>query len=152
MQDKRLKPTAPARSRQRAARPRRGRAPQTTILVVDDEEAVRETIVEALGIQGYRVVAAASVEEAEATLHQLGAEGLQLVITDVHLTPGPQARAGYALAQRWRTMHPRLPVMLMSGDPSNQDLPEVRAGEMQFLLKPFHIKILLETVRDALGR
>jgi DNA-binding NtrC family response regulator len=126
--------------------------PQTTVLVVDDEEGVRETIAEALGLYGYGVVAAASVEEAEAALQRLGAERIHLVITDVHLTPGPGARVGYVMAQRWRALHPGLPIMLISGNPSNQDLPEVRAGAMRFLLKPFRIEVLLEAVRDAIGR
>ncbi len=152
MPDKPPKPASSSRPQQRATRPRRGRAPQTTILVIDDEAAVRETIIEALGIYGYRVVAAASVEEAEAAKQRLGVAGIQLAIIDVHLTPGPRARAGYTLAQRWRAQHPRLPVMLISGDPSNQDLPEVHAGDMRFLLKPFRIDVLLEIVRDALGQ
>jgi DNA-binding NtrC family response regulator len=122
------------------------------VLVVDDEGSVRETMAEALGFYGYHVVAAASVEEAEAAKQRLGAEGIHLVIADVHLTPGPQARAGYALAQRWRAQHPGLPFILISGDLSNQDLPEVRAGAIRFLVKPFQIDVLLEAVRDALGR
>jgi DNA-binding NtrC family response regulator len=122
------------------------------VLVVDDEAAVRETIVEILGLYGYRVVTAASVEEAEELKQRLGAAAIHLVIADVHLTPGPGARAGYAMAQRWRSLHPELPVILMSGNPSNQDLPEVRAGEMRFLLKPFRIEAFLEAVQEALGR
>jgi DNA-binding NtrC family response regulator len=124
------------------------------VLVVDDEESVREVMAEALGIDGYRVVTAASVEEAEAAKQRLGAEGIHMVITDVHLTPEPEARAGYALAQRWRAQHPQLPFILISisGDSSTQELPEVRAGTLRFLPKPFRIDVFLEVVRDALGR
>ena len=78
--------------------------------------------------------------------------GIQLLITDVNLLPATQARAGYALAQRWRAMHPELPIILISGDPSNEDLPEVRDGLLGFLLKPFRMNTLLEVVRRALGR
>ena len=112
---------------------------------------MREVMVEALGIEGYRIVTAATVEEAEAAKQRLGAEEIQLVITDVNLTPGSEARAGYVLAQRWRAQHPRLPFLLVSGDASTQDLPEVRAGTLRFLLKPFRIDVFLETVRDVLG-
>jgi hypothetical protein len=38
--------------------------------------------------------------DAEEANQQLGVEGIHLVITDIHLTPGCQVRAGYALAQR----------------------------------------------------
>jgi DNA-binding NtrC family response regulator len=92
------------------------------------------------------------VEQAEATKTRLGVEGIQLLITDVNLLPASQARAGYTLAQRWRGMHPELPILLISGDPSNEDLPEVRAGLLGFLLKPFRTDILIEVVRRALGR
>jgi DNA-binding NtrC family response regulator len=113
---------------------------------------VRETLVEVLSMQGYRVITAASVEQAEETKTRLGVEGIQLLITDVHLSPVAQARAGYALAQRWRAMHPELPIILISGDSTNEDLPEVRDGSLAFLLKPFRIEALLDAVREALGR
>jgi CheY-like chemotaxis protein len=142
----------PRRSQQRRAQRRRGRRPQPMVLVVDDEEPVRETLVEVLSMYGYRVMTAASVGEAEDAKRQLGVEGLHLVITDIHLTPGHQVRAGYALAQRWRAERPGLPVILISGDPSNQDLPEVRDGSLRFLLKPFQMETFLGVVREALNR
>jgi DNA-binding NtrC family response regulator len=113
---------------------------------------VRETLVEVLSIHGYHVITAASVGEAEEAKERLGAEGIHLVITDIHLTPGRQVRAGYMLAQRWRTEHPDVPVILISGDASNQDLPEVRDGSLRFLLKPFQMETFLGIVREALGR
>jgi DNA-binding NtrC family response regulator len=108
--------------------------------------------VEVLSMQGYGVITVTSVEQAEATKTQLGIEGIQLLITDVNLLPTTQARAGYAMAQRWRAMHPDLPIILISGDPSNEDLPEVRDGSLAFLPKPFRMDTLIEVVRRALGR
>jgi CheY-like chemotaxis protein len=143
---------SPRRARQHRAQRRRGRRAQATILVVDDEEAVRETLMEVLSLHGYRVITAASVGEAEEAKQRLGVERIHLVITDVHLTPGHQVRAGYALAQRWRAQHPGLPFILMSGDPSTQDLPEVRDGSLRFLLKPFQMEAFLVAVREALGQ
>jgi DNA-binding NtrC family response regulator len=119
---------------------------------VDDEEPVRETLVEVLSFEGYRAITAASVAEAEDAKEQLGVDGIHLVITDIHLTPGRQVRAGYVLAQRWRAERPELPIILISGDISNQDLPEVRAGALGFLLKPFSMEAILDAIRDALGR
>jgi CheY-like chemotaxis protein len=145
-------PVLPARSQRRRGQRRRGRGRQVTILIVDDEEPVRETLVEVLSMEGYRVLTAASVEQAEEAKTRLGAEGIQLLITDVNLSPAAQVRAGYTLAQRWRALHPELPILLMSGDPSSEDLPEVRGGSLGFLLKPFQMNVLLEAVRRALGR
>jgi DNA-binding NtrC family response regulator len=113
---------------------------------------VRETLVEVLSLQGYRVITAASVEQAEEAKTRLGVDGIQLVITDVHLSPAGQARAGYALAQSWRATQPELPIILISGDPTSEDLPEVRDGSLRFLLKPFPMETLLDAVRGALGR
>jgi CheY-like chemotaxis protein len=143
---------SPRRSQQHEAPICRGEAPQATVLVVDDEEPVRETLVEVLSIHGYHVNTAASVGDAEEVKQQLGIEGIDLVITDIHLMPGRQVRAGYALAQRWRTQYPGVPVILISGDSSNQDLPEVREGSLRFLLKPFQMETFLGVVREALRR
>jgi CheY-like chemotaxis protein len=139
-------------SQQHRAPRHQGDVPQVTVLVIDDEEPVRETLVEILSISGYRTITAASVGEAEEIKQRLGVEGIQLVITDIHLTPGRQVRAGYVLAQRWRMQHPGLPIILISGDSSNQDLPEVRDGSLHFLLKPFQMETFLGVVREALGR
>ena len=146
---------SPPRSRPQGAPNRRSDVPQATVFILDDEESVRETLVEVLSIHGYGVITAASVGEAEEAKQQLGVvgvEGIHLVIADIHLTPGCPVRAGYALAQRWRAQHPALPFILMSGDPSNQDLPEVREGALRFLLKPFRMEVFIEVVQEALGR
>jgi CheY-like chemotaxis protein len=145
-------PESPLQSQPREARSRRRRRSQSTVLVIDDEEPVRETLVEVLSFHGYRVITAASVREAEDAKQQLGVEGIHLVIVDIHLTPGGQLRAGYALAQRWRAERPGFPIILISGDRSNEDLPEVREGAMRFLLKPFGMEVLLQAVRETLRR
>jgi CheY-like chemotaxis protein len=145
-------PVSPRRSQPPEAQRRRGHGSQTTVLVIDDEESVRETLVEILSLHGYHVITAASVGDAEEAKQRLGVEGIHLVIADIHLTPGRQIRAGYALAQRWRALQPGLPFILISGDPSNRDLPDIREGAVRFLLKPFAIETLLEAVREALVR
>jgi CheY-like chemotaxis protein len=151
-EDTDAKSASPRRPQPREARSRRGRRSQATVLVVDDEVSVRETIVELLSLYGYRVIPAASAQEAEEVIQRLSVTGIHLLIVDVHLTPQPQARAGYVLAQRWRATYSGLPIILISGDPSNQALPDVRSGAMSFLHKPFRMEVLLETVREALRR
>jgi len=126
--------------------------PQATVLIVDDEEVVRETLSEALSFHGYRVLTAANVQEAEDIKERVGVGAIHVVVADIHLTPGPDVRAGYALAQRWRALHPGLPFILISGDSSNQDLPDIRSGAVRFLVKPFRIAAFIDAIRDALGR
>ena len=142
-------PQSPSRSHE--ARGPRGNPSPITVLIVDDEAPVRETLAEILDVSSYRVITAASVEEAEEARLRLGAGAIHLVIADIHLTRGPQVRAGYALAQRWGGQDPGLPFILMSGDPSNQDLPDVREGTLRFLLKPFGVQTFLDAIREALG-
>jgi CheY-like chemotaxis protein len=52
----------------------------------------------------------------------------------------------------WRTQEPSLPIILSSGDPSLQALPEIQAGGERFLAKPLVLDALLQAVREAFGR
>jgi DNA-binding NtrC family response regulator len=126
--------------------------PPATVLMVEDDADVRAFLADALRLHGYQALPVGTVPEAEAARQRSGPGGVDLVITDVHLTPDPAAREGYALAQRWRAQEPTLPVILISGDPSLQALPEVQAGAMRFLAKPLTLAAVLQAVRQALGR
>ena len=118
-----------------------------TILVVDDDEAVRDFVGNALQLHGYTIMATATVQEAEDARQRLGDAQLGLVICDIHLTSNPQERAGYTLYQHWTTLVPDLPFLLMSGDRQAQQLPAIRAGVVRFLPKPFRIDDLLSAVQ-----
>jgi CheY-like chemotaxis protein len=80
-----------------------------TVLLVDDEELVRATTASMLGELGYKVVEAASGEEALALVR----DGLvlDLLVTD-QLMPG---LGGTDLAVRLRQASPQLPVLIVSG-------------------------------------
>ena len=118
-----------------------------TILVVDDDEAVRELVENALQLQGYTIVTAATIQAAEEAKQRLDGTHLGLVICDIHLTAKPQEHEGYALYQRWATSDPNLPFLLMSGDRQAQNLPAIQSGVVRFLPKPFLIEDLLATVQ-----
>ncbi len=109
------------------------------ILVVDDEEDVRDIIAETLEDFGYAVLTAASGEEALPVLVRDGS--VVMVITDVRM-PG---MSGLELADEIRRRWPKVKVVLISG----YFLPQ---GEPQrFLKKPFHLKDLTSMVRSELG-
>jgi DNA-binding NtrC family response regulator len=127
-------------------------ATHDTVLVVEDEMGVREILHEALSFYGYRVITASSVQEAENAFQNLGAAEIHLVIADINLTPAPSAQEGYELYQRWSALYPGLRFILSSGDPSSQELPDIRSGAVRFLAKPFQIDALVELVREVLGR
>ena len=127
-------------------------ATHETVLIVEDERGVRDILREALSFCSYRVITAATVQEAERALQTLGVAETNLVIADVNLTPVHNAREGYALYQRWSALYPALRFILMSGDPANQELPAIRSGAVRFLAKPFEIDTLFAVVREVLER
>jgi DNA-binding NtrC family response regulator len=125
--------------------------PQATLLIVEDEPGVLAALYETLSFHGYRIITAASMPEAESAMQSLGASQIHLVIADIHLTRDPRACEGYALYARWNVAYADLPFILISARPSSQELPDIRAGAVHFLLKPFEMRSLLEAVRDTIG-
>jgi two-component system response regulator FlrC len=108
-----------------------------TILIVEDDAGVREALVEILCPHGYRVLTAATVQEAEEARRQVTPRDIDVVIANIYLTADPEAREGYALWQRWTARDPHPRFILMSGDRSSRDLPAIRAGAVRWLTKPF---------------
>ena len=120
------------------------------ILIVEDNEVLRDILAVALQDYGYAVATAATVHEAEAAMQQRRPTAIGLIIIDIHLTSDREAREGYALYQRWTTAHPHLACLLTSGDQTNAALPAIRDGVVAFLAKPFALTALLDTVQALL--
>ncbi|NJK88752.1 MAG: response regulator [Myxococcales bacterium] len=79
-----------------------------TVLVVEDEEPVRDILNRILSRRGYRVLAASNAEDA---LRALRAEEVHLLVSDVVMP----SMGGVELAERARDLVPRLPVLLVTG-------------------------------------
>jgi CheY-like chemotaxis protein len=109
------------------------------ILVVDDDQEVREILAETLVEFGYGVVQAGSGEEALPLLESRMDIGM--LITDVRM-PG---MSGLELAELARQRDSRLKVIVISG----YFLPQPIAD--RFLKKPFHMHELASAVRAELG-
>jgi two-component system, cell cycle sensor histidine kinase and response regulator CckA len=126
------------------AAPARGRE---TILLVEDEDVVRELAREALQEGGYTVLEARHPGEALLVAEGRGEDGLDLLLTDVvmpHMS-GPQ------LAQRLREHRPDLRVLFMSGYTDDAALRHgVLRSEVFFLQKPFTPEVLARKVRETL--
>jgi two-component system cell cycle sensor histidine kinase/response regulator CckA len=125
-------------------------APQgrETILLVEDEPAVRELIQMVLSERGYKVLEALVPEDAERLAGSNGAE-IQLLLTDV-VMPG---MSGRDLAKRLTARHPNLRVLYMSGYTFNVIAQDGTLEEgISFLQKPFTPQVLTEKVREALDR
>jgi two-component system, cell cycle sensor histidine kinase and response regulator CckA len=117
-----------------------------TILLVEDEEAVRELAKRILAAKGYSVVAAKSTKEAEQFAEKHGGK-IHLLLTDI-IMPGTSGRE---LAQRITARHPRTRVLYMSGYTDNvlAQGGVLEAG-LSFLQKPFTPGALVQKVRDVL--
>jgi CheY-like chemotaxis protein len=117
-----------------------------TVLLVEDEHAVRAIARAALTRRGYRVLAAGDAAEALA-LADAAAEPIHLLLTDV-VMPG---MGGRELAERMVAERPGLRVLFMSGYTEDEVLHRgVSADAMAFLPKPFTPEALAARVREVL--
>jgi CheY-like chemotaxis protein len=118
------------------------------VLVVEDNDDVRELAESVLGMAGYAVLAAASGEQALALLHE-GAR-VDLLFTDVIM---PGGMNGLQLVDAARRLRPRLPVLVTTG--YMDELPgrgREHGQRLNILAKPYKHGDLLERVEAALGR
>jgi DNA-binding response OmpR family regulator len=125
---------------------------QRIILIVEDEAGMRALLEDIPRLQGYQILTATTVPEAEAARQRVSPGGLALVIAKIHLIAAPEARGGCALAQRWRAQQPGPPFLLLSADPSTAELSDIRTGAVRWLAKPFSPGELLDAVRAILRR
>jgi PAS domain S-box-containing protein len=123
-----------------------------SILLVEDEEPVRRLVHRLLSRAGYRVLTAASGEEALQLLERQGHE-VDLVLTDLIM---PGGVSGQELGRRLCERNARLRILYMSGytgDSGASDAPDrfrLPPGA-RLLAKPFTPATLLESVRTSLS-
>ncbi len=116
------------------------RAEGDAVLVVDDDEMIRNMLVGVLSRSGYKALAASGADEALAIVRT---RKIGLVLSDI-LMP---VRTGLDLVIRIREEFPSLPVVLMTGYTDRFDPDEARqAGADQFVGKPFRSEDILNTV------
>src|SRR4051812_30630123 len=108
-----------------------GSAHSNTILLVDDDPAVRGMAASMLEMHGYTVIEAENGQEGWESFRQHH-EQVRLILSDVVM---PQM-SGTDLIQRIRNIDPSMPVMLMTGYSSGVDLPEA----VPVLSKPFTLQ------------
>ncbi len=118
-----------------------------TILLVEDEAAVRSLAKRILSQKGYRVLEAS--DGAIALRIAAGHVGeIDLVLTDVAM---PNL-GGRGMVEELRELSPEIRILFMSGIPKEDVFPEkAAANRMPYLQKPFTGETLLAEVREALG-
>ena len=116
-----------------------------TILVVDDEEGIRESVREILNDEGYRVVEA---PDGTGVLDLIRRERPSLVLLDIWM---PQVD-GITLLKEIKEQEPEVPVIIISGHGNiHTAVAAAKLGAFDFIEKPLSLDGLLGTVRRALG-
>ena len=120
-------------------------AQETAILVVDDEESLRNTFQFFLQNQGYApVITAATYEEA---LREINDQPFDLIISDIVLG----GHTGIDILKRVRELGLGCPVVMITGYPTVETAAEaVRLGAFDYIPKPVDKETLLKTARLAL--
>ena len=117
-----------------------------TILLVEDEDRLREVGHKMLESLGYRVLTATNGEEALEIYRS--AEGVDLVMTDLVM---PEM-GGLELVQSLRETDPHVKALAITGYAVKTDIHELKdAGILEIVRKPFDIDTLGKVVREVLG-
>jgi DNA-binding response OmpR family regulator len=122
-------------------------APRSAVvLVVEDDPAIREGLVDALGFHGHRVLQAATAPAgAEAALRS----HCDLVLLDLMLPGGD----GLDVLKELRRLKPRLPVIIITARGREADrVRGLRMGADDYVVKPFSVRELLARVDAVLRR
>jgi DNA-binding NtrC family response regulator len=118
-----------------------------TVLLVEDEVAVRDATERILAANGYSVLLAANAAEGRAVFQRAGSS-VKLLVTDV-IMPG---ETGPKLAADLLALNPDLKVLYFSGFAGDElDAQGVGKGNAPFLVKPFTSSDLIDRVRQALA-
>jgi DNA-binding response OmpR family regulator len=116
------------------------------ILVIEDDDAVRQGVVDALEYAGYRVLQAADGPNGLASAVRSHCE---IVLLDLVLPDGN----GLDILREVRRTRPRLPVIILTALGSEDDRVEgLRLGADDYVVKPFSVRELLARVEAVLRR
>ncbi|MFW6640046.1 response regulator transcription factor [Nocardiopsis algeriensis] len=117
-----------------------------TVLVADDDRAIRQSLERALQLEGYEVRTAADGVQALAAVH---ADPVDLLILDV-MMPGVD---GLGVARVLRAENDRTPILMLTARVETPDrVAGLDAGADDYLAKPFELEELLARLRALLRR
>ncbi len=115
------------------------------ILIVEDDHQLREALCDTLELAGFDYMEAA---DAEAALEVLQREAFSLVVSDVNM-PGMD---GHQLLAQIRQGYPGLPVVLITAfGQVSRAVEAIKAGAVDYLMKPFDSDTLIATVKRFSG-
>jgi two-component system, cell cycle sensor histidine kinase and response regulator CckA len=121
---------------------------QTTVMVVDDDEAIVNLVSGILETAGFKVLKAKHSDEA-LDISSVFKDEIDLLVTDVKMDP---FMTGFQLAQCLRLMRVEIKVLYISGYVEDEMVRwEVESAVAGFLQKPFNPQTLLEKIRTHLA-
>ncbi|WP_150137492.1 sigma-54-dependent transcriptional regulator [Candidatus Enterovibrio escicola] len=110
------------------------------ILIVEDDEGLREALVDTLTLAGYQWI---EVNSAEQALLILKKEPVDIVVTDVQMA----GMDGLILLRNIKINYPKLPVLLMTAYANIQDAVDaIKEGAIDYMSKPFAPEVLLNMI------
>ncbi|STQ74659.1 sigma-54-dependent transcriptional regulator [Grimontia hollisae] len=113
---------------------------QSKVLIVEDDEGLREALVDTLALAGYQWLEADSAEQA---LLLLKNETVDIVVSDVQMA----GMDGLGLLRNIKLNYPNLPVLLMTAYANIQDaVSAMKEGAIDYMAKPFAPEVLLNMV------
>jgi DNA-binding NtrC family response regulator len=123
-----------------------GQSGMRTLLIVDDDELIRRSLTEGLGLAGYNVIAVPTTTDALQELES--SQPIHMAVIDIKMPPGHPH--GFALGRMARLRRSDLPLVFMSGDPMVAEAEEPPEG-CRVLIKPVRLQELLEIVEAEFG-
>jgi DNA-binding NtrC family response regulator len=117
-----------------------------SILIIDDEKAIRKTLTEILSFEGYKIDEAADGEEG---LKRFSEKNYDLVLCDIKM---PKLD-GIEFLERAKMVHPDVPIIMISGHGNIETAVEaVKKGAFDYISKPPDLNRLLITLRNAIDK
>ncbi|MGA2743668.1 MAG: response regulator [Candidatus Sulfotelmatobacter sp.] len=115
------------------------------VLLVDDDDAVRNMMMTVLERKGFAVVAAANVTEA---LKHIASESFDVLITDLHM---PNPGDGFAVVTAMRHSQPNALTLLVSGYPDVEGaMAAILLAADEIMVKPFDVGKLADLIRGRM--
>jgi DNA-binding response OmpR family regulator len=116
------------------------------ILIVEDNETFRDTVVEVLRDVGYKVKGARSLDKAAKRLNK---HKFDLVLSDIHIGD----HTGFEVLQVAHEKRPTAKIVMMSTNADPELVQQaLDSGAARFLPKPFRVKELLKMIEELLSR
>ncbi|MDL1969479.1 MAG: response regulator [Candidatus Desulfofervidaceae bacterium] len=119
-----------------------------TILLIDDEEVVRNLVKDILEGNGYKVLLAKDGEEG-LSVYQACKDQINLVLLDMIMPK----KSGTEVFKTLKSVNPNVKVLLVTGYSLNEQAQAIlHNGALGFIQKPYQVKELLKTIRKVLDK